>query len=133
MVREKILNEYKRRTENAIVVNTQETARIVRSNDRNCYFCHKPGYIKSKCFKYKAFIKKQAENEQGAKITRICNKNNTDTSHENKLTCFKTQPGDICDLYIDSGATCHMTNCKEYFKTFDAKTESVFLADGNKI
>ena len=69
LVREKILNEYKRRKENAIVVNKQETAMVVRSNDRNCYFCHKPGHIKSKCFKYKTFIEKQAENEQGAKIT----------------------------------------------------------------
>ena len=48
--------------------------------------------------------------------------------------CFTTQIGHLKGWFIDSGATCHMTNSKDNFESFDPNvTESVHVADGDEI
>ena len=159
MVREKVLSEYKRRKEGSDVTSVkpkqesamkvQDTGDKAKSKTKaTCHFCHKPGHFKAKCWKYKAFKKSQSteESPQVAKIaTKTTSSNgNHDTPNDTGQFCFvaklanncesvfNTQAGTTDNWYVDSAATCHMTNSGEFFESFDANVcESVRIADGS--
>jgi len=52
-----------------------------------------------------------------------------------KQVCFKVHQNPRFEhWYVDSGATCHMTNSKKYFDSFDSnKKENIYIADGGSL
>lgn len=110
---------------------------------KQCYFCKEPGHYKKFCRKYQAW---KCNKERANAVTDGYSENQVDE------TCFMTQTNvetDLChevsvcfglqirqqkDVWvIDSGATSHMVNNKDFFKEFHRNTNgNVRLANGQK-
>lgn len=95
---------------------------------RVCYFYHKPGHLKADCYRFK---KSQQQKSAGAESAK--------SSVEAKVSYAtfkaKDQPrtastGGWC---IDSGATTHMTNNREFFSSIRDTSATVYLADGSSV
>ena len=89
-----------------------------------CYTCKKPGHKKSQCFRNKN--KKKPVGENANKASRpddltMCAIVNESKKHCGELTAFNTQTEQNTDNFteikfiLDSGATQHMVNDKQYF------------------
>lgn len=152
MVREKILGEYTRRrtanegtqelTETALKIKKETWKKDKKEKKRGlkCVFCHKQGHIQEKCYKYLAQLQLKntgSEKQQTAKIVKqIPEKSeggSSKSSNDSELFCFKTSMGDQDAWYVDSGASCHLTNNKSYYNRFNKNVcEIITLADGRK-
>lgn len=125
MVKEKLIQESNRRlintedNEQQKVLKTAQNLKMY-SNTIKCYGCGKLGHIKRNC----RFA--QMESQQKANIV-------AENEKPEKVTCFmvSNQPKSD-DWYVDSAATCHMTNDVNFFKNIDMnKNNEVYQADGS--
>ena len=149
----KILDEYQRRIENgtsgaSAIEDDEETA--LRTSDsykrgydknnktekktyreeRNCYFCKKKGHLMVNCEKFK----EAQQNFEESESTKSCVTKN----EENRCTFIafgvldknRSDTGKWC---VDSGASCHMTNDREFFTTLVGTNSEVYLANGSTV
>ncbi|KAK2577939.1 hypothetical protein KPH14_011325, partial [Odynerus spinipes] len=128
LVKNKLLDDYRRRTKNVEtcekVLKTHNGGDAEKSSQvyiLECYFCKKKGHVKKHCYRYKAWKQKH---EKANKVT------------ENDTFCFSIKAGNIDKgaWYIDSGATSHMTNDKQFFEELytDIK-DKVTMANGKNL
>lgn len=131
LVKGKLIDEYRRRMSNSAVTNeTQDKALKTRERGQHtksrqdaveCFFCKKKGHMKKECRKYKAWKEKSE-------------KANKATADKDNL-CFNTDnKGYFRELwYIDSGATSHMTNNREFFnEIFTNIEDKIIVANGKE-
>lgn len=128
LVKGKLNDKYRKRVNNVDTIEViQDRALKIRNrkhmrtsqNMLECYFCKKKRHVKRECRKYKAWKNK---NEKVNKVT------------DNNL-CFNTNTRVHMkdSWFIDSGATSHMTNNRDFFnKDFINITDKVTVANGKK-
>lgn len=90
-----------------------------------CHYCHKPGHFKKDCRKYLAAQKKQASVAE--------KKKNPESDGEAFVTIHALAATTSGTWIIDSGATCHMCNNKNFFtdmRHLDTP-QQVTLGDGS--
>lgn len=157
IVKEKLVQEYRRRNENqndevAMKINTNPKWKTKTS--KICNFCNRRGHFKDQCW----FYKKESEKENN-KSQRMCNKPNNfqkrnnlshtakkvtstsqedeyedNKSEENKNVCFTIGKTDKSSWYVDSAATCHISCNKEFFTNFnETRKNDIYLADGTML
>ena len=91
----------------------------------SCYYCDAQGHIKKNCALYKRHLSeiKKSDEDESAKMARYA---------EWYSNCFNQSISG--DWFIDSGASCHMSNDKNVFlKIDDSKKGKVVVANGGKI
>jgi len=141
-VKGKLIDEYRRRSDSSTTesdklesalktkfkVKAAGTGSTPRET-RECFFCKKPGHLKNDCRAWKAKMSKlekasSQKAESAVSDAESCPKNsvaftiNVDTLSSN-------------GWYIDSGATSHMTNDRNFFTEFsDTKPVKVTVANG---
>lgn len=137
LVKGKLLDEDRRRKnakdhtderdDKALKVQSKKFVKTTQKQDTKdvtCYFCQKLGHMKKDYRSYKKW-KAGKEKEQANQATN---------ENKDSRICFSTKSGNCNERtwYIDSGATSHMTNDKNFFKVFNACTdESITLANGS--
>ena len=150
-VKNKLIEEFKRRTEIGVVTNIQEQQALETTADKDtrrtatntsaqitCFFCKKPNHMKKDCRKYIEWKKKHPDH----KAKTVCqddaagdNNCNSEQYSMSPAMCFKAHTTDIeQSWYIDSGATSHMCGDRNFFVKLDElKKSHVILADGQKL
>lgn len=139
MVKGKLIQEYKRRTENIVKENSESVLKIRESkfkadrnkinNDKICFHCKKSGHFKKDCY----FLKNKKKNIEKNKVNIVKDKNHSEELNDNNGEfCFMTGSNNN-GWYIDSGASSHMCNNKEFFTNFQNRKTKIELADGRKI
>lgn len=96
---------------------------------RECYYCKKRGHLKENCRYLKA---KQKSSNHPSYPKKNYNKAKTAINE----TCFKSSVNKVSsnNWYIDSGATSHMSNDKEFFTEFTSTVkDKITVADGKEI
>lgn len=110
LVKEKLIDEYKRR-KNSNDETQDESALKSFNNARNCYFCKKPGHLRSECTRYKQW-KRNKERQHAGKVES----NDSDDERE-EYHCFLAhdkKPIEAPVWCIDSGATSHMSSVEDF-------------------
>lgn len=77
---------------------------------RTCYYCHKPGHLKSECRWYKKV--QDQEKSESANSTVAANTQSDKSQVAFEAKCGIESFGGWC---VDSGATSHMTNQAKFF------------------
>lgn len=149
-VKLKLINEHKRRIS---MSNNYESegekamkTRKFKGRVVTCYYCHEKGHFKNECEKFKADkgdknqqtkfnVRKPNEKSHSAKKTVNDVGTIENDCTENINYCFMAKIDDCTvDWYIDSAATCHMTNDKNFYEEFNnSDNGGVYLADGSKL
>lgn len=135
-VKGKLVDEYKRRTESTradkseSALKTYDKTKTKGNNKqletRDCFFCKKPGHLKKDCRAWKA---KVSELRKLGKYQKAKTAVNDDDS--NSDVAFKVGAVSSAGWYIDSGATSHTTNDRNFFIDFrKTKNEKVTVANG---
>lgn len=135
LVKRELIDEYRRRISNSVraneiqdkVLKTRDSGKYTKSRKdlAECFFCKRKGHIKKDCRKYKAWKEKNEKTN-----TATANKDDKDNF------CFSTINEDDSreSWYVDSGATSHMTNSREFFdKTFTSVEDKVTVANGKEV
>lgn len=124
LVKSKLLHEYMKRNELSEGRSEDEGVSALKLSQRNtfnnreviCYHCSKPGHIRRFC----PLLKRS--NVPQTSLVHVCN---------------KVEPGRYDrrnDWFIDSAATCHMSNNERCFTKFYSRAVSrVFLANGGEL
>jgi transposase InsO family protein len=111
---------------------------------RSCFVCKKPGHLKKDCRIWKARMKQEEDKKQNnskqpnlahkAKSAIVTDLDSSDID-ESIHGCFKIDDGHVTnDWFIDSGATAHMTNNKNFFTTLDqSRNDHIYIANGTSI
>lgn len=95
---------------------------------RTCYHCGKPGHLKSDCRKLKS--EKASTEHKGSKANVL----NSDQSKKGEQFSFVMREGAhkatniSANWLVDSGASSHMTNNKEFFTELKSTTQRIDLA-----
>ena len=148
LVKNKLLEEYKRRTQTDKVTDGLAAAlKITREQKQStpstpstnagtnymCYFCKKPNHIKKDCRKYLQWKSKNPVHK--AKTVSHEDQSETDDSSFDSHDCFMVgSPAHEDSWYIDSGATSHMCGNREFFSGLDEQHKvQIALADGQKL
>ena len=120
----------------------------------SCHFCEKKGHIKKYCSKYNEWL--ASEKEKNEKTERERNEkykrrgqydgrkntaNKVDYGSEdseaefvNYAFCVRKSKEKLKGWYIDSGASCHITNDKNFFiRLDDGVRQSVTVANGEVV
>lgn len=108
------------------VLKTRESGKHIKSgqNLTECFLSKKKGHMKKDCRKYKAW------KEKGEKASKA-----TTNEDNHKDLCFNINDNEDSkeSWYIDSGATSHMTNNREFFdETFKDIEDKVVVANGKE-
>ena len=100
-------------------VNSRRTEiKINKKTDIKCFYCEKFGHMKKDCRFYKEFLQKKKRNNVGA-------------VQNTTQQCFWFGTTSKYDWFIDSGATCHISNQKSFFQELNEQhTEAVNVANG---
>ena len=148
LVKNKLLEEYKRRTEMTTSVTEHQEQQAMnvhatRENQPNvstrrstltCFFCKKPNHIKKDCRKYIEWKKKHPEHKVKAvkHFTQVNDKRNFQQGYD---VCSIARTANIINSwYIDSGATSHMCGDRNFFAALDKRLKvEVVQADGGKL
>ena len=136
IVKEKLLSAFSRRSEGASLNLDSETVLKIneskfRKNKKNFKrnvtsdICHKNEHFQSDCW----FAKKQVGNKSKTVNLAMETESVSDSDSSNKNVCFKTSISTNKDVwYIDSGATSHMCNNRDFFDKLKKVDEQVTLA-----
>lgn len=146
LVKNKLIHEFRRRNESQ-QINENEIALKVgtkpdyRSENKNksslkCFHCNKLGHLKRDCY----FLKNK-QNKYGKEKLHQANKITEETneiSNSNRNYCFKVDSNgkvNNTNWYIDSAATCHMTNNEKFFTQLNRVNNGgkIYLADGSSL
>lgn len=125
-VRSKIIEEYRRRKERD-GHNIDSTVLKVTYNQiqkSSCKFCKKPGHVQKDCHKFTKWL----ENKRNRTDANLIEQSTS--SYDDVLFVVGKMDGWI----LDSGATCHISCCKNLFETLNIKhREKVSVANGNEV
>ena len=139
IVREKLLEEFHRRKDtkinNEVALKTNYRKNFSNSN-KNCQqkgnessqfvckHCGKIRHLMKNCFFLKNKNKSQNNYHKANKA-----------AFEDKEVCVRVNlKEDISNSwFIDSAASCHMTNNKQFFDCFSSSDDNIILADGSKV
>lgn len=135
IVKNTLLNEYRRRQGQAIA--NEETALKVdkRKMKRECYFCHDEGHRRSDCDKFQRWLEKKNREKKvnkwknRADAVKATQENSelssdSDTSVYQESAYLANQVENSSSWVLDSGATRHMTSNIDFFKSLDTKYRS---------
>ena len=107
------------------------TSKDKKKKKMKCFYCGKPGHIQNEC------RKRMADEKNGTlKPNKRESANNADVELELFVAvevCAEAQSTTAFDesWIIDSGASRHMTNHKEWYKTLRPTEQSILVAVGN--
>lgn len=137
LVKSKLLDEFERRRERfgdtgsdekAMKSATRRWAKPTGSksdSERVCYYCKKPGHFQRNC---RLLAKQQSDDEKKKPDVET---NAKQAKDERGGVCFMAGCDYSGSWFIDSGASCHMTNDKSFFSTISMSVgPNVVLADG---
>lgn len=129
-VQQKLIAEYERRGHAAGESFSSETLLKVtekgKINKMQCFFCKKPNHMKKDCAEYKKWLaKKQAQGSKD-KVNSVNSDNNDFVFAVN---------GKVRDGWLlDSGATRHVTNSREFFGSLDETYKAnIEVGNGEKV
>ncbi|KAK2578197.1 hypothetical protein KPH14_011654 [Odynerus spinipes] len=146
-VKGKLIDEYKRRkgvpeiedSTSALRVSQKKTVSTDKGRGRSCYFCHRQGHSKADCYKYKKWKENKEKTDKIERADKAKeNKDHTrqrDKEDDRKMEdfCFNVHEsqGNTSVWLIDSGATSHMTNYKNFFDKLEYRNlQKVTVANG---
>lgn len=148
LVRSKLLDEYRKREEQrGPSAGEEQVLKVAAGKQKVCFFCSKPGHYKRDCRKFLALKEKRSDGESDGNKTGAIKKKHAKQAKEAKETTseavsFSAREVEeaVCSTYakphswtIDSGASCHMTSCVEFFdKLEQSSVTTVTMADGNR-
>jgi len=127
--------EFSRRTQNN---DKSETALKVLNKTKNttetrdCFYCKKSGHLKKDCRAWKA---KMSELQKRGKNQKVHSAVSYEDRSSNNVA-FEVNAGTLSSAgwYIDSGATSHMTNDRNFFTEFhETKNATVTVANGQQM
>ena len=128
----RIIEEYERRkstdeNSNNIALNVEKSKKKFIGK---CNFCDKIGHKAKDCFKRKAHIEREKKKNNESKVNLVGA--NIEANAE-ALLAYKHENSTMSWL-IDSGASNHMCNNRDYFQNFKASSDKeITIADGNKM
>ena len=141
LVKGKLIDEYKKRLGSKYTKENYDNEAAMKStfknisngsqSKRSCFFCKKSGHFKSECIKYKAWKNKEKANKAAEERRQDFCLLARD-GKASKDACLTVKESYV--WVVDSGATSHMVNTKDFFKTFDSNRKGhVRLADDGKL
>lgn len=93
-----------------------------------CYYCHKPGHLKSECRWYKKVQDQKKTESANSTVAANAQSDKSQVAFEAK--CGIESFGGWC---VDSGATSHMTNQAKFFSSMRSISSLVYLANGSSV
>lgn len=141
MVKNKLLEEYRRRQEIENANETSEKALKVSNNGKSfdstqlfCFFCKKKGHIKADCRKFAAWKKKKDNENHDKKQANVAQNDNEVKHNVVCLLANRESKTNIPEWCVDSGASAHMCNDETVFKNLvKSIKDSVKIADGRHL
>ena len=144
LVKNKLLEEYARRNNNSGDTYSSEqkalkaneghgkaaaSANPVMHKPITCFFCKKPNHVKKECRKYIEWKRKNPDHKAKT-VTEYVH-----AADDDELDlCFRACGTVLTDAWcIDSGATSHMCNSREFFTDITEHQGQVVLANGVKL
>lgn len=144
IVKSRLRDEYIRRRETREP--DMETAMKVTHRDNSnasklenkpiikCHFCKKLGHMKDVCRKFKKWKLNKEAKEAANQVTEapvdFCHIATASITSE---YCLSSAAKGVDTWYVDSGASSHMTNSKEFFDKFNITKGIVKLADNGLV
>ena len=126
-MRRKGVQEVRESSDRETAMKAEHKANSNGNPKRSCFFCKKEGHIKVNCNKYKAWKAKQ---EKGNKVSEESEKKGS--AYTCREICLGARTTE-CSWIVDSGATSHMVQSREFFDKIDpSKKGFVCLADEKK-
>lgn len=146
LVRFKLIDEYQKRlSRNGGARDDEQGLKVQKVNKQKvCFFCKKPGHFKVDCRKWQA--QKQAHQDGGEasggkpqQFKQQAKAKQAKGQHDPVSFTAQVVDDAVCagvklgrSWTIDSGASCHMTGSKDFFKSFEETSSvTVVMADGN--
>lgn len=143
LVKSKLIEEHKKRVDSQeIFDNSESVLKVVHdykksnNNKQTCYFCKKTGHIRPECRKFARWLERQKLKEESAKhvMEDEVDFSNMAVHRTSECCLYGSVENKEKSWIIDSGASSHMTNSKEFFINFNENTKgSVTLADNLSI
>lgn len=150
LVKTKLLDEYDRKKKSDS--SNGMAMKVFSKPPVNCHFCDKKGHVKKYCTKFMEWMAAEKEkNEKTANKYDKFKKNGPDQkSHSanivsaeedeksdeyaNYAFCVQKSTKKINGWFIDSGATCHITNNINFFLSIDFNfRQSITVANGETV
>ena len=101
------------------------------SKDVTCSYCKKPGHPESKCYKKKRDEKKKdKESTTDTSTVAVVNKEGIYVSVESHAAYLTSESR---SWLLDSGATSHMTNRRDWFSSFKERSGDITIGDSSII
>lgn len=135
LVKGKLIDEWQKRESRSKMDDGTESALQVgsKADSDRCFFCKKSGHLKANCEKFKAW---KAEKKKHSKVTKQQKVNSVvqnDDEPGNWAFCTGNASRREDHWILDSGATCHISNRREFFDHLDETIlEAVWVANGMK-
>lgn len=130
-VQQRVIAEFERRLHSNGVSN-DAVMKIADNSNKTCFFCKKPGHQKKNCVKYKNWKIKQDTSKNKYKVHAIEEKQESPKPPNDFL--FNFGSASKGSWLIDSGATRHVVNNKEFFRSLNETYKSTLqLANGENI
>lgn len=130
----KLLDEWQKRKNRSEDDDDAETALHARSSASSvvkCFFCKKSGHKKFECEKYKDWKKNKDTKQEEEKVNSVVNAPDEDC-HWAFVAASSTSTEGL--WLLDSGATCHIVNHRDFFDNLDDTVrEVVYVANGAKV
>lgn len=126
VVKEKLIEESKRRNQKKAFEDSALKVRGLPEKRLICFFCQKVGHIRKNCQEYQNFLKKKNK-------SNVVVADETVDGKDEICFCLGGENEDDC-WYVDSGATSHICNRKDFFKSLDKQSPStVTVANGYEL
>lgn len=129
MVHEKLVSEYKRRSDSNGGASNSTALKVTSNAESECFFCKRKGHMKKDCRKYKKWKEgKEKEGEKQQKANKV-----SDDTHSEFLFTISPRSGSMNQWIIDSGATCHVASNKSFFRSLGNACTDLAVANGERI
>ena len=103
------------------------------SKDETCSYCKKTGHPESKCYKKKRDEAKKKKETASSSSTAIV----ASTAREGMYVSVEGHSAYVTSesrtWLLDSGATSHMTNRRDWFSSFSDRTGEITIGDGSTV